>query len=153
MITLLSKGLSRVFSSTTVQRHQFFGTQPFFKFIVQLSHPHMTTGETIGLTIQTSVGKLLCLCFLIHCLGLSCFFPKSKRLLISWLQSLSTVILEFKKIKSVTESESHSVMSDSLQPHGLCSPWNSPGQSTEVGSLSVLQRIFPTQGSNSGLLH
>ena len=40
-------------------------------FIVQLSHPYMTTGETIGLTIQTFVGKLLCLCFLIHCLGLS----------------------------------------------------------------------------------
>ena len=43
------------------------------------------------------------------------------------------------------ESESHSVVSDSLQPHGLCSPWNSPGQNTGVGSLSLLQRIFPTQ--------
>ena len=57
------------------------------------------------------------------------------------------------EIKSVTESESHSVVSDSLQLHGLYSPWNSPGQSTEVGSLSVLQGIFPTQGSNPGLLH
>ena len=52
-----------------------------------------------------------------------------------------------------SESESRSVVSDSLQPHGLCSPWNSPGQNTGVGSLSLLQGIFPTQGSNPGLLH
>ena len=51
------------------------------------------------------------------------------------------------------KSESHSVMSNSLWPHGLYSPWNSPGQNTGVGSLSLLQRIFPTQGSNSGLPH
>ena len=44
-------------------------------------------------------------------------------------------------------------MSDSLQPHGLYSPWNSPGQNTGVGSLSLLQGIFPTQGSNLGLPH
>ena len=43
------------------------------------------------------------------------------------------------------------VASDSLRPHGLCSPWNSPGQNTRVGSLSLLQGIFPTQGSNPGL--
>ena len=49
--------------------------------------------------------------------------------------------------------KSHSVMSDSLQPHGLYSPWNSPGQNTGVGSLSLLQGIFPTQGSNPGLPH
>ena len=42
-------------------------------------------------------------------------------------------------------------MSDSLWPHGLYSLWNSPGQNTGVGSLSLLQRIFPTQGSNPGL--
>ena len=50
-------------------------------------------------------------------------------------------------------SESPSVMSDSLQPHGLYSPWNSPGQNTGVGSLSLLQGIFPTQGLNLGLPH
>ena len=44
-------------------------------------------------------------------------------------------------------------MSDSLQPHELFSPWNSPGQNTGVGSLSLLQGIFPTQGSNPGLLY
>ena len=51
------------------------------------------------------------------------------------------------------ESGSHSVMSDSLQPHGLYSPWKSLGQNTRVGSISLLQRIFPTQGSNPGLPH
>ena len=44
-------------------------------------------------------------------------------------------------------------MSDSLGPHGLYSPWNSPGQNTGVGSLSLLQGIFPAQGLNWGLLH
>ena len=49
------------------------------------------------------------------------------------------------------ESGSRSVVSDCLRPHGLYSPWNSPGQNTGVGSLSLLQGIFPTQGSNPGL--
>ena len=51
------------------------------------------------------------------------------------------------------ESESCSVMSDSLQPHGLYSPWNSPDQNTEIGSLSLLHVIFPPQGSNPSLPH
>ena len=49
--------------------------------------------------------------------------------------------------------DSCSVISDSLQPHGLYGPWNSAGQNTGVGRLFLLQRIFPTQGSNPGLLH
>ena len=52
-----------------------------------------------------------------------------------------------------SESESHSGVSDSLQPHGLYSPWNSPSQNTGVGSLSLLQEIFSTQGWNPGLPH
>ena len=51
------------------------------------------------------------------------------------------------------KSESHSVVSNYLQPHGLYSPWNSPGQNTGMGSLSLLQGIFLTQGSKPGLLH
>ena len=47
------------------------------------------------------------------------------------------------------ESESHSVMSNSLRPNGLYSPWNSPGQNTGVGSFSLLQGIFPTQVSHT----
>ena len=50
-------------------------------------------------------------------------------------------------------SESHSAVSNSLRPHGLYSPWNSPSQNTGVSSLSLLQRIFPTQKLNQGLLH
>ena len=50
-------------------------------------------------------------------------------------------------------SESHSIISDSLRPHGLYSPWNSPGQNTGMGGLSLLQGILPTQGSNPGLPH
>ena len=53
----------------------------------------------------------------------------------------------------VAQSESCSVVSDSLQPRGLYSSWNSPGQNTGVGSLSLPQGIFPTQGSNPGLAH
>ena len=52
-----------------------------------------------------------------------------------------------------SESEGCSVVSNSLRPNGLYSPWDSPGQDTGVGSLSLLQGIFPTQGSNPGLLH
>ena len=52
-----------------------------------------------------------------------------------------------------SESTSRSVVSDSLGPHGLYSPWNSPGQYTGVGSLSLLQGIFQTQGSNPGFLY
>ena len=51
------------------------------------------------------------------------------------------------------QSESRSVVSDSLRPHGLHSPWNSPGQNTGMGSLCFLQKIFPTPASNPGLLH
>ena len=57
------------------------------------------------------------------------------------------------KWSEVKWSESRSVMSDSLLPHGLYSPWTSPGQNPAVGSLSFLQGIFPTQGLNPGLLH
>ena len=71
-------------------------------FIVQLSHPYMTTGKTIALTRWTFVGKVMSLLFnMLSCLVIS-FLPRSKCLLISFLQSPSAVILEPKKIKSVT---------------------------------------------------
>ena len=54
---------------------------------------------------------------------------------------------------AVDEDERHSVVSDPLQPRRLYSPWDSPGQNTGVASLSLLQGIFPTQGSNPGLPH
>ena len=61
------------------------------------------------------------------------------------------LILRWVHLKTSCETESHSVMSNSLWPHGLYSPWNSPGQNTGVVSLSLLQGTFPTQGSNQGL--
>ena len=72
-------------------------------FRVQLSYPYMTTGKTIALTIHTFVGKLMSLLFHMLSRFVIAFLPRSKHLLISW-QSPSTVILEPKKIKSVTVS-------------------------------------------------
>ena len=71
-------------------------------FIVQLSHPYVTTGKTIALTRQTFVSKVTSLLFNMLSRLVIAFLPRSKRLLISWLQSPSEVILEPKKIKSVT---------------------------------------------------
>ena len=72
--------------------------------MVQLSHPYMTTKEAIALTVQTLVGEVLSLLFNTMSRFVIAFLPRSKHLLISWLQSLSAVILEPKKIKSVTAS-------------------------------------------------
>ena len=95
-----SKRLSRVFSGTTVQKHQFFSAL----FMGQLSHPYVTTGRNIALTRRTFVGKVMSLLFNMLSRFVIAFLPRSKRLLISWLQSPSAVILEPKKIKSVTVS-------------------------------------------------
>ena len=83
----------------------------------------------------------------------------------TWVQSLGwedpleemplkeQIFVESFYILLFKESESHSVVSNSLRPHGLYSPWNSLGQNTGVGSLSLHQGIFPTQELNSGLPH
>ena len=70
--------------------------------MVQLSHPYMTTGQTIALTKWTYVGKVMSLLFNMLSRFVIGFLPRSKGLLISWQQSLATVVLEPKKIKSVT---------------------------------------------------
>ena len=107
---LAVQGLSRVFSRTTVPKHQFFSTA---FFMVQLSHPHMTTGKTIALTRWTFVSKVMPLLFNMLPRVVIAFLPRSKRLLISWLQTPSVMIIM--KIKSVTvsiifPSISHEVM-------------------------------------------
>ena len=81
-------------------------------FMVQLSHPYLTTGKTIALTRRTFVGKVISLLFNMLSRLVIAFLPRSKRLLISWLQSPSVVILEPRKIKSdtVSPSISHEVM-------------------------------------------
>ena len=73
-------------------------------FVVQFSHPHRTTGKTIALTRWTFVGKVMSLLFNMLSRLVIVFLPRSKHLLISWLQSPSAVILEPKKIKSLTVS-------------------------------------------------
>ena len=73
-------------------------------FIVQLSHPYMTTGKTIALTRQTFVGKVMSVLFNMLSRFVIAFLPRSKHLLISWLQSLLAMILEPKKVKSVIVS-------------------------------------------------
>ena len=95
-------------SKASILRHSAF-------FIVQLSHPYITTGKTIALTRWTFVGKVMSLLFNMLSRLVITFLPRSKRLLTSWLQSPSAVILEPAKIKSdtvstVSPSISHEVM-------------------------------------------
>ena len=88
--SLLQHHSSKAFSSTA----QFKILQRSAFFTVQLSHPYMTTGKTIALTRQTFVGKVMSLLFNMPSRLVITFLPRSKRLLISWLQSPSAVILE-----------------------------------------------------------
>ena len=99
LISLQPKGLSRVFSSITIWKHQFFDSLR--------SNSHICTwllGKNIALTIWTFVVKVITLHFNMLSRFVIAFLPRSKHLLISWLQSPSTVILEPKKRKSVTVS-------------------------------------------------
>ena len=116
---LLVKGLSRVFSNinhsskATVLQHSAF-------FIVQPSRPCMTTGKTIGLTRRTFVGKVMSLLFNMLWRLVIAFLPRSKHLLISWLQSPFAVILEPKKIKSLTVSIiSPSICHEVMRPDAM----------------------------------
>ena len=81
-LSLQSKGLSRVSSNTTIQKHQFFGTQLSLQ---SNSHPYMTIGKTIALTIQPFVGKVMFLLFDMLSSLIKTFLPRCKCLLISWL--------------------------------------------------------------------
>ena len=89
-------------------------------FIVQLSHPYMTTGKTIALTTWTFVGKVMSLLFSMQSRLVIAFLPRSKRLLISWLQSPPAVILEPQKIKSAMVSTvSTSICQEVVGPDAL----------------------------------
>jgi len=103
-------------SKASILRHSAF-------FIVQLSHPYITTGKTIALTRRTFAGKVMSLLFNMLSRLIINFLPRSKCLLISWLQSPSAVILEPPKIKSVNVSTvspcvCHEVMGTGC--HDLC---------------------------------
>ena len=96
-------------SKASILQHSAF-------FIVQLSHPYMTTEKTTALTIWTFVHKVMSLLFNMLSRLVIAFLPRSKCLLISWLQSSSAVILEPKKIKSVTVT----VVSQSICHEVMC---------------------------------
>ena len=88
-------------------------------FTVQLSHPYITNGKTIALTRWTFVGKIMSQLFNTLSRLVITFLPRSKRLLISWLQSPSAVILEPKKINSDTVSTSPSICHEVMGPDAV----------------------------------
>ena len=94
LIPLQSKGLSRAFSNATIRKHQFFSAPPS---LWSNSHPYMITRKTIALTRQTFVGKVISLLFNMLSRLVKTVLPRSKCLLIAWLQSPSAVILEPQK--------------------------------------------------------
>ena len=105
-------------------------------FMVQLSHPYTTTGKPIALTRQTFVGKVMSLLFNMLSRFVTGFLPRSKCLLISWLQSPSAVILEPRKIKSATVSTaSPSISHEVMGPDAMIfmgNRWGNSGNSVRL---------------------
>ena len=110
-ISLQSKGLSRVFSMTTVPKHQFFGAQLSSQ---SNSHPYVTTGKTIALIRRTFVGKVMSLLLNMLSRLVITFLPRSKRLLIPWLQTIcssikrneiGSFVVRWTELESVIKSE------------------------------------------------
>ena len=110
LISLQSKGLSRVFSNTRGQKHHLWCSA---FFMAQPTNPYMTTGKTTALTRWALVSKAMSLLFNMLSRLVTAFLPRCKHLLISWLQSPSAVILESKKILSLFP----------LFPHLLAMKW------------------------------
>ena len=131
LTSLLSKRLSRVFC-TTIWKPSILQCSAFF--MVQLSHPYITTRKTVDLTVQTLVGKAMSLLFNMLSSLVIAFLPRSKHLLISGLQSLSAEILEPKKIKSVTAS---------TFPPSICHEVMGPDAMILVFKCWVSSQLFP----------
>ena len=130
--------VSMILSLVTVNFRWLVTVLLFFKALspLQIFLNHHSTVHSLAVPGWCIIDVVSCLCcFMIH-LNLN-----KKTAQICFLSNI------------IRDSESRSVMSDSLRPHGLFSPWNSPGQNTGLGSLSLLQGIFPTQGLNPGLLY
>ena len=122
-ISLKSKGLSRVQHDSS--KASILWCSAFF--IVQLSHPYMTTGKTIALTKWTFVGKVMCLLFNMLSRLFIAFLPRNKHLLISWLQSPSAVILEPPKNK----------VSHCFHCFPICLPWSDGTGCHDLSFLNV----------------
>ena len=113
--------------------------------MVQLSHLYMTTGKIIALTTWTFIGKVMSLFFNMLSRFVIAFLPRSKRLLISWLQSLSTVILEPKKIKSITVSIFSPIYlpwNDGTRCHDLVFWMLSFKPTYSLSSFTFIKRLF-----------
>ena len=138
LISWQSKG---AVSSTTIWKHLQHSTF----FMVQLSYQYMTTGKTIALTVWTFVSKVMSLLFNKLSRFVIVFFPRSKHLLSSWLQSPSTVILGSKKIKSVTVSIfSPSICHEVMGPHAMILVfWMlSFKPAFSLSSFTLIKRLF-----------
>ena len=125
-------------SKASILQHSAF-------FVVQLSHPYLTTGKTTALTRQTIVGKMMSLLFNMLSRLVITFLPRSKCLLISWLQSPSAVIMEPKKIKSVTLSiVSPSISHEVMEPDTMILVfWMLSFKPTfTLSSFSFIKRLF-----------
>ena len=118
LISLQSRELSRVFPSTAIQKHQFFGTQPSLQ---SKSHTHPgLRKKTPALTLWNFVGKVVSLLFNTLSRFVIAFFPRTQWRSVSWLQSPSAVILEPEKIKSVNVSTfSTSICHEVMGPDDL----------------------------------
>ena len=112
-------------------------------FMVQLSHPHMTTGKIIGLTRPTFVGKVLSMLFNMLSRLVITFLPRSKSFLITWLHSPSAVILEPLKIKSGTVSTvSPSICYEVMGPDAMIFFWTLSFKPTFPLSFTFIKRLF-----------
>ena len=143
-ISLQSKGLSRVFSNITVEKHQFFSAQLSYVRVVQLSHSYMTTGKTTAWTRRTFIDKVMSLLFNMLSRLVITFLPRSKLLLISWLQSPFTVILEPRKIKSDTVSTvSPSISHEVMGPDAMILVfWMLSFETFSLISFTFIKRLF-----------
>ena len=139
---LLSKSLSRIFSNTTVQKHQFFSTQPS---VWSNTHIYTWLLEKSQLWLrQTFVVKIMSLLFNIISRLVITFLPRSKSLSVSWLQSPSAVIFS-------SDQFSHSVVSNSLRPHEsqhARPPWSSPTPGVHSDSCPSSRWCHPTVSSS-----
>ena len=143
LISLQSKELSRVFSNTTSSKATIIQFSAFF--MVQLSHPYMITGKIIALSRWTFVSKVMSVVFNTLSMLAIAFLPRSKYLLISWLKSPPTVILEPKKIKSVTVSIVYpSICHEVMGPHAMMLLfWMLSFKPTfSLSSFTFIKRLF-----------
>ena len=119
LISLQSKGLSRIFFSTTILKHQFFSAQSSLWYNSHI-HPYITSEKTTALTVWAFAGKVMSLLLTMLSRFVTAFPPRNKCVLISWLQSLSIVILDSKKRESGTVFNFFPICHEVMRPVMRC---------------------------------